>query len=570
MHPDLYGWVWRSIIFIVTVVPLLDTPGLKAQQGPGSAPIPSAMAMLANIRGKVVAADSGRGLRRAKIVLVSTKDASRRLDAFTGVDGTFAVSSIEPGSYRLMVTRSGFLTYDAGQQAAGDVPSFVELAAGQTVDNLTIRLQRASVIAGRVVDEVGEAVEGASVFAMRSQFFEGRRQFVPFSAGTLRTDEFGEFRVGRLSPGSYLVLVTSSDTWTVTEGPRESKWAFAPTFAPGVPSEGEASQVSLRSGERVDVGDVALIPARTASVCGTAFDSHGMPLPRVELTQEIKGHKFASYQSNATASVGPDGLFCFKDLRPARFTIVGRTVTDKSPEVAIEHIDLQPGVDQTVRVVTSTGGQVKGRLRNVGDMPFDYTRAHISAIEPFRVQPHPALIGAFGNDMSAQSVAENGAFVINHVFGKARLDVRLPDGWMVESVTRDGKDLDGEIIELASGEDITDIEVLVSNDVHTVSGVAVSNQGVPSATAAVILFSEQQSKWYEGSRMVQLVRTNSAGRWTVKGLPRGKYLAAALAHVDQSDWMDPVLFETLRPRAVEIQIADKGGSRDVRLVILER
>ena len=46
----------------------------------------------------------------------------------------------------------------------------------QTVERIDFRLPRGAVIAGRIVDELGEPVADVQVMTMRNQFVQGRRQ----------------------------------------------------------------------------------------------------------------------------------------------------------------------------------------------------------------------------------------------------------------------------------------------------------------------------------------------------------------------------------------------------------
>ena len=55
-------------------------------------------------------------LRKAYLLLQSVEDKTRRIAAITNADGRFAMKAIEPGSYRLSVSRVGFVTEEYGQR----------------------------------------------------------------------------------------------------------------------------------------------------------------------------------------------------------------------------------------------------------------------------------------------------------------------------------------------------------------------------------------------------------------------------------------------------------------------
>jgi len=95
-----------------------------------------------------------------------------------------------------------------------------------SIEHADFALQRMAVISGTITDERGEPVAGVLVFVMRPVYLDGRRQLAPqpSSAGfDVRTDDTGHYRVSALVPGSYVVMATSRDTWTVHKGGGE-RW----------------------------------------------------------------------------------------------------------------------------------------------------------------------------------------------------------------------------------------------------------------------------------------------------------------------------------------------------------
>ena len=72
----------------------------------------------------------------------------------------------------------------------------------------TLKMWRYASIAGRLVDESGDAAVGASLNLVRVTLARGRRQLA--SSGSATTDDRGQYRFGTLLPGSYLVQVRSN------------------------------------------------------------------------------------------------------------------------------------------------------------------------------------------------------------------------------------------------------------------------------------------------------------------------------------------------------------------------
>src|SRR5258708_18176400 len=91
----------------------------------------------------------------------------------------------------------------------------LDLADAQKMDKVDVSLPRGGVLAGRVVDELGEAVADADVTAMRMQFANGKRRLVP-SRRNSTTNDLGQFRVYGLPPGEHHVSATLRNPSSIT------------------------------------------------------------------------------------------------------------------------------------------------------------------------------------------------------------------------------------------------------------------------------------------------------------------------------------------------------------------
>ncbi|HMC75989.1 MAG TPA: carboxypeptidase-like regulatory domain-containing protein, partial [Vicinamibacterales bacterium] len=140
-------------------------PGRQARTGTSS------------LRGRVIAIDTGTGVRRAQ-VRISGPDIGTKT-ALTDAQGRFEFRDLPAGRFNVSVSKSGFVTMSYGQNRPFEPGRPIELADAQKMEKADISLPRGSVLAGRVSDEVGEAVAEAEVTAMRMQFTNGKRKLVP-------------------------------------------------------------------------------------------------------------------------------------------------------------------------------------------------------------------------------------------------------------------------------------------------------------------------------------------------------------------------------------------------------
>jgi len=153
-----------------------------------------------SVEGRVVNSVTGAPLRRVTLTLT----AAARLAGESGEDGRFAFQGLAPGRYRLVAQRTGYLVQGYGARSGSTIGSTtLDLAAGQQVKDVLLKLVPEAVISGRVLDEDGEAAQNMEVAAFQSRYQRGARQWV--RAGATTTNSLGEFRITGLSGGSYLV-----------------------------------------------------------------------------------------------------------------------------------------------------------------------------------------------------------------------------------------------------------------------------------------------------------------------------------------------------------------------------
>lgn len=566
----------RTIIIGVAVSVLAASMALAALQTPAQRRDSPAAPQKGTtvIRGKVIAADTGKPLRRARVSLsaIGLGSESRRSTS-TGLDGSYSFKELPAGRYRITVSRSGYLQLEYGQRRPGEQGRPIEASDAQTIEKIDFALPRMSGIIGRVTDEHGEAIEGVAVYAMRLLFYEGRRKLVPVSGTNTRTDDEGEYRITRLAPGSYQVMASTKETWTVvSNNGQESVLGYMPTYFPGVSGPADARRVTVGVGELVRGIDFALVPGRAARVSGIALDSQGRPFTRVTLSEEIRGTSFASFGAGPAVRVSPDGTFVAQDVPPGEYTLAAsRTggTPEGGPEVALMTLFVD-GTDIENIILTGSGGAtVNGRVLSDDGTPLPKTTGiFVSITEVYRNQQPPVLLGTFRTS-HAPTVKEDGTFSVPHVFGRARFQVTVPDGWMVKRIVHDGQDITEKVLELRSGEQLHGVDIVLTNRLTQLSGGIVDDKGAPSGEATVLVFPADADRWFENSRSIRASRPDQQGRWQVKGLPAGEYLAIALEYVEEISWQDPEYLESLRRDAEKVTIAE-GGAHTLALRVTSK
>ena len=240
--------------------------------GPTQTPPPrdqraAAPAGTAMIRGRVVDAQSGRPIGLATLTAFAPELGSANRTISTNSEGRYELRNLPAGRYTVSVSRTGYLTLRYGQRRPLEQGSVLQLLDRQIADSVDFALPRMSVISGRITDEEGEPVAGASVIAMPVSLAGGGRTVAAGGARSNTTDEAGQFRIGGLVPGDYFVRADLRETWPGTEAGVERLFGYATTYFPGTTSAG-ARRVTVGVGADAGHTDFSLVPGRAANVSG--------------------------------------------------------------------------------------------------------------------------------------------------------------------------------------------------------------------------------------------------------------------------------------------------------------
>jgi hypothetical protein len=300
-------------------------------------------------------------IRRAQVTLTGS-DQPVFKTTFTDAAGRFAVKDLPAGRYTLAATKGGYVRAAFGAKRHDRPGTPVNLAAGQQMAGLTLRMSRGGVIAGTVSDETGMPAAGAQVRVLQYRMQQGERVLMPATGGNAFgevTDDRGAYRLYGLPPGEYLVSATprnsnigeiraSTDAEiraalaalqqpivpAPTAGqplppPREPVTVgFAPVYFSGTTSVTSAASVTLAAGEERGGVDFSLQLVRTAKIEGTVVVPAGFSPQNVQLTMVATGAQAAPGVLGSTflnrVTPGADGKFSYAAIPPGQYTINAR------------------------------------------------------------------------------------------------------------------------------------------------------------------------------------------------------------------------------------------------------
>jgi Carboxypeptidase regulatory-like domain len=514
-----------------------------------------APAATSTLRGRIVRGDDGGPLPRAQVRLVPVDPPAPARLASTDETGAFDFTALRAGSYRLSASKAGYVRLEFGQRRAFEPGVPIVLTAGETRDRADIALPRHGAITGRVVDESGDPVEGAALRVREIRFMAGRRQLVGVDATALPTNELGRYRIFGLQPGRYVVSAEVGHVGT------EDLPGYATTYFPGTPNPGEAQLIIVGVAQEVHDIDFPLAPVRTARIAGRTISAAGEPYRgAIELRASLRSG------SVVTASVGartePDGSFEFPNVPPGEYVVQAT----RGIEVAWQFVTVN-GTDLTgVVVQTQAGSFVRGRVTFEGAGTPNRRQIEIA---PLPVDPD--LVPFSGGPKTAD-IRDDWSFEIPYVSGPCRLGVRSPDGWTLKAIRVKGADVtDTPLAFGATSQSLTDIEVVLTDQLTEISGNVTDSRGQPIADYTAIVFAADRRLWYDGSRFFTATRPARDGRFTVRGLPPGDYLVAAVDRIPgrsaDAEWQDPQFLDSIASRAVPVTVNEgQRASLNPRLI----
>jgi hypothetical protein len=575
---------------------LASTPGARAIQASGNQPgppqglprpgapprdRPTVATGTAVIRGRILAVDTGRPLRRARVTASAPELGGDQRSTSTGMDGRYELTDLPAGRYTIRVTRSGYIPLSYGQRRPLEQGKPLQLTDRQAIENIDFSLPKASTIRGQIVDELNEPVADVPVLALRPMFWQGRRRTVPIGPPG-RTDDAGEYRISGLTPGTYFVLANLRETWTVTENGEQKTMAYAPTYFPGTAALNDARRVTVALGQDAVNANFSLMSGRAANISGSAFDAQGSPMATrpVSLLQEMAGPQGGLMMLGGNTMTAGDGTFTLKNVPPGTYRMRAQTINDSGPrpvpEIATLPITVD-GADVTGVVLNaSVGWSFSGRVvtdnGGVPDAPRDRFRLAAKVVD-IDTSPIPAAglppppPGGGPTIPESGRVREDWTFTASNAYGQSRLVASLPDGWSLKAILHDGRDVTDSALEMKSGEELSGLQVIVATNTTTVSGQLADDKGAPVVDGTVLLFADDASRWWEDSRWVRAVRPDQEGRYEIKGLPPGEYLAVALNYVEDGVWNDPDYLESIRRYAQRLTLTE-GGTQSPTLMLV--
>jgi protocatechuate 3,4-dioxygenase beta subunit len=352
----------------LVVVFLLASRMLSAQdpapqpESPTQPTAPAPPPATGSITGHVYLGDSRLPARMAYVILLPTgaaeaddkKPAVSSATVQTGLDGSFLMHNVLPGSYYVNAVKLGYASplpvryidpdsYDKApkelKEALAAVLTPVAVAANRTTTT-DIILNRGAAIAGSVHFEDGEPYSQATVSLMRkdkdgkwAEFATQEGLFTLSRVSGSPTDDQGNFRVTGLPAGEYLLRTTLALSGADVnspgvDSPNEPDYRWDIYLGNGIrPSD--AKIIKLKEGEQSNGNTIEIRLSRLHSISGTVLSQEtGRPINHAN----VELHNADDDSTCTVTRIDRDtGQFRFPYVAEGEYTLKVQGASDTVP-----------------------------------------------------------------------------------------------------------------------------------------------------------------------------------------------------------------------------------------------
>ena len=216
-----------------------------------------------------------------------------------------------------------------------------------------------------------------------------------------------------------------------------------------------------------------------------------------------------------------------------------------------------------VTLMLSKGATARGRIRfDTGNPP--------QGLRPSQVFVMPTFVDPFGDHQMAGMgggppvTHDDWTFELQGLRGRGFIRAGTESDWQMKRVQREGVDVTDTTLDFAT--DVDGLEIELTQRLTTVSGGISDDRGGVALDTTVIVFADDPGKWGPHSRFIESARPDQQGRFTIRGLPPGWYVAIAVGYLQPGEERDPDVLEAWRQGATHFTLSEgETHALDLRL-----
>jgi hypothetical protein len=315
---------------------------------------------------------------------------------------------------------------------------------------------------------------------------------------------------------------------------------------------------------------MTLVTARMAHIAGVALDSQGRPMTGGNLTLTQRVNNGPAFTMGMGGLIKANGSFVLPGLAPGEYVVSVSTPPSTPGDVqesATTKITLAGQDVDDVQLVAARMSTLSGRVVAADAAQAQSLRPAGIRLTAMSKEPDLFFPGLAGK------VNEDGTFTLTSRPGSIRMTMindlsasSQSTAWSLKAVRLNGVDVTDSGFDVGTSQDISGIEVEVTNRVSALSGVVTNNRGEALSEYSTIVFSQDHERWNDAGRYFRTGRPDQQGRYKVTGLPAGEYFAIALETVDTNESTSPEFLERASRSAMRFTLGDaETKSVDLKL-----
>jgi protocatechuate 3,4-dioxygenase beta subunit len=353
---------------------------------------------------------------------------------------------------------------------------YIELADGQTAEDINFSLARGGVITGRVTFADGRPVIGQTIIFSPVRQGENPTTYSLGNQDTFMTDDRGVYRVYGLPDGRYKLSVDARGETNVILG---NQGKHKRTYYPSVTDEASATPVEVTGASEVRGIDIKLgAAAKTFVVTGRVVDADtGKAVPNVSVVFERARNTGSEGNSQGFTEANAKGEFRFESVSSGSYRAYSLDGLFKQSEFYGEacKFEVKDGnlsgvvlkmrrgatVSGVVALDGATDAQAMGRLAQ-------QTVSAISGDDKAvndRNEDNDEADGLNGMSIAQSPIAPDGSFALKGLkAGRIQISMGTlmsESGYAISRIERGGVEVQSGL-ELRPNETITDLRIVVA------------------------------------------------------------------------------------------------------------
>jgi len=517
---------------------------------------------VAIIEGAVVNIQNSRTIPRATVTLLHLKGTGSKSLRADG-NGHFVFKNVEPGIYRLMAERQGFFSDDRKREYQ---PTF-EVAAGDHVKNMPVRLMPAAVVSGEIRDEYNDPVQDVEIRLLAVQMRLG--QMYLRVAGKSITDDLGQYRIAGLHPGKYYAVVEYKSKALTTlnsiienvnslrkftdkrgdplkvemPGVPDPAYTYAPLFYPATSDFQQAQILKLNPGDEA-AANFLLISAPVVSIRGRVVNGMtGRPPKGASVsafwTTYMEGNGLPALVS------AEDGTFEIRGIAPGIYTLRASFTEDNQVYAGEQTVEVGNEGAQNVQVAALPDFVAAGHVTVVGVLQKPLRRVQIEfAGEGLMPRIH-------ANANSPEFNFEAQLRPDRRYYANIR---NLPEDYYLKSLAFSGHEVPSDNVVVSGSRG--NMEIVLSPSGARIEGSLFDDKDQPTRGSVLLVPDVAQPGPPD---LFRHTNADSKGKFTLRGVSPGSYRMLALENVNlDAEINDPDFIKTIGNRGASLLVEENG------------